>query len=59
MIVCTGRSPISPVVKGSLKDMRPDELAVQMVRAGLAKVPEVDPAEVVDLSLGAGIERVS
>jgi acetyl-CoA C-acetyltransferase len=54
VIVSTARSPIGRAVKGSLKEMRPDDLAVQMVRAALAKVPELDPAEVVDLILGVG-----
>ncbi|MFF8605632.1 acetyl-CoA C-acetyltransferase [Streptomyces sp. NPDC015346] len=54
VIVATSRSPIGRAGKGSLKDMRPDELAVQMVRAALAKVPELDPAEIVDLILGVG-----
>ena len=43
VIVATARSPIGRAVKGSLKDMRPDDLTVQMVRAALAKVPELDP----------------
>ncbi|NMN98357.1 acetyl-CoA C-acetyltransferase [Antrihabitans stalactiti] len=54
VIVSTARSPIGRAGKGSLKDMRPDELAVQMVRAALRQVPELDPAEVVDLILGVG-----
>jgi acetyl-CoA C-acetyltransferase len=54
VIVSAARSPIGRAVKGSLKDMRPDELAVQMVQAALAKVPELDPAGVVDLLLGVG-----
>jgi acetyl-CoA C-acetyltransferase len=54
VIVSTARSPIGRAVKGSLKEMRPDDLAVQMVRAALAKVPELDPADVVDLILGVG-----
>jgi acetyl-CoA C-acetyltransferase len=54
VIVSTARSPIGRAVKGSLKDMRPDDLAVQMVRAAMAKVPELDPADVVDLILGVG-----
>jgi len=54
VIVSTVRSPIGRAVKGSLKDMRPDDLAVQMVRAALAKVPGLDPADVVDLVLGVG-----
>lgn len=54
VIVATARSPIGRAVKGSLKDMRPDDLTVQMVRAALAKVPELDSAEIDDLVLGCG-----
>ena len=54
VIVSTTRSPIGRAGKGSLRDMRPDDLAAQMVRAALAKVPELDPGEVVDLILGTG-----
>jgi acetyl-CoA C-acetyltransferase len=54
VIVSTTRSPIGRAGKGSLKDIRPDDLAVHMVRAALAKVPELDEAEVVDLMLGVG-----
>ncbi|GAB4010786.1 acetyl-CoA C-acetyltransferase [Nocardioides ultimimeridianus] len=54
VIVSTARSPIGRAMKGSLKDMRPDDLAVQMVQAALAKVPELDPADVTDLILGVG-----
>ncbi|WP_240136411.1 acetyl-CoA C-acetyltransferase [Streptomyces sp. MUM 178J] len=54
VIVATARSPIGRAVKGSLKDLRPDDLTVQMVRAALAKVPELDPTEIDDLVLGCG-----
>jgi acetyl-CoA C-acetyltransferase len=54
VIVATARSPIGRAGKGSLKDMRPDELAAQMVRAALEKVPELDPREIDDLLLGCG-----
>jgi acetyl-CoA C-acetyltransferase len=54
VIVATARSPIGRAVKGSLKDMRPDDLAVQMVQAALAEVPELDPREIDDLMLGVG-----
>ncbi|MDI3417767.1 acetyl-CoA C-acetyltransferase [Streptomyces luteolus] len=54
VIVATARSPIGRAFKGSLKDMRPDDLAVQMVRAALAKVPALDPADIDDLVLGCG-----
>ncbi|RYJ06806.1 MAG: acetyl-CoA C-acetyltransferase [Actinomycetales bacterium] len=54
VIVSTARSPIGRAVKSSLKDMRPDDLTVQMVQAALAKVPELDPKDIVDLHLGVG-----
>src|ERR1041384_4174736 len=55
VIVATARSPIGRAGKGSLVDMRPDELTVQMVRAALAKVPQLDPHDIDDLMLGCGL----
>ena len=55
VIVSTARSPIGRANKGSLKDMRPDELTAQMVRAALDKVPALDPTEIDDLILGCGL----
>ncbi len=52
VIVSAVRSPIGRAFKGSLKDMRADDLASQMVRAALAAVPELDPTTVVDLMMG-------
>ncbi len=52
VIVSTARSPIGRAMKGSLKDIRPDDLAAQIVLAALAKVPELDPTTVDDLYLG-------
>lgn len=54
VIVSTARSPIGRAGKGSLITARPDDLAVQMVRAALDKVPELDPHDVVDLMMGVG-----
>ena len=54
VIVSTARSPIGRAVKGSLASMRPDDLAVQMVRAALDKVPELDPHDIDDLMMGCG-----
>jgi acetyl-CoA C-acetyltransferase len=51
-IVATARSPIGRANKGSLVDVRPDDLAATVVRAALAKVPALDPASVEDLVLG-------
>src|SRR5437899_1834756 len=55
VIVATARSPIGRAGKGSLTAIRPDNLAAQMVAAALAKVPQLDPAEVGDLILGCGL----
>ena len=55
VIVSAARSPIGRAGKGSLKDMRPDDLTVQMVHAALAKVPALDPADIDDLMLGCGL----
>ena len=43
VIVAAARSPIGRAFKGSLTDIRPDDLAVQMVRAALDKVPAARP----------------
>ena len=54
VIVSTARSPIGRAFKGSLVEMRPDDLATQMVRAALAKVPALDPRDIDDLMMGCG-----
>lgn len=54
VIVSTARSPIGRAAKGSLVDMRPDDLTTQIVRAALDKVPALDPAQIDDLILGCG-----
>jgi acetyl-CoA C-acetyltransferase len=55
VIVATARSPIGRAFKGSLKDLRPDDLAATIVRAALDKVPELDPRDIDDLMLGCGL----
>jgi acetyl-CoA C-acetyltransferase len=55
VIVATARSPIGRAFKGSLTGIRPDDLAAQMVTAVLAKVPQLDPADIGDLILGCGL----
>src|SRR5665647_2581059 len=54
VIVSTARSPIGRAFKGSLKDIRADDLTVQMVLAALGKIPELDVADIDDLVLGCG-----
>ena len=54
VIVATGRTPIGRAFKGSLIDLRPDDLTAFVVREVLNKVPQLDPAEVEDLLVGCG-----
>ena len=55
VIVSTARSPIGRAFKGSLKDLRGDDLTVQMIQAALGKVPQLDPKDIDDLMLGCGL----
>ena len=41
-------------MKGSLVDMRPDDMSAQIVKALMAKVPQVKAADIDDLMLGIG-----
>jgi acetyl-CoA C-acetyltransferase len=52
VIVSVARSPIGRAYKGSLRELRPDELAAQIVGAALEQVPELNVAEIDDLMLG-------
>jgi acetyl-CoA C-acetyltransferase len=54
VIVATGRTPIGRAFKGSLVDMRPDDLTALVVREVLKKIPELDPQSVEDLIVGCG-----
>ena len=54
VIVATGRTPIGRANKGSLVTCRPDDLTANVVTAVLAKVPELDPAQIEDLIVGCG-----
>ena len=52
VIVATARTPIGRAFKGSLKEMRPDDLSVQVVKGLLDKLPALDPESVDDLYWG-------
>src|ERR1700675_1608853 len=54
VIVATGRTPIGRAFKGSLVDMRPDDLTALVVRNVLEKLPQLDPQSVEDLMVGCG-----
>src|SRR6202162_3972506 len=55
VIVALGRSPIGRARKGSLVDVRPDDLAAHVVTKVLAKVPELDRGDIEDLICGCGL----
>ena len=55
VIVATARSPIGRAGKGSLREVRADDLAATIVRAALDKVPQLDPRTIDDLYLGCGM----
>ncbi|WP_203338192.1 acetyl-CoA C-acetyltransferase [Nocardioides limicola] len=55
VIVSTARTPIGRAFKGSLAEMRADELAAVAIQAALAQVPSLDPTDIEDLILGCGL----
>ncbi|HEV7466447.1 MAG TPA: acetyl-CoA C-acetyltransferase [Candidatus Dormibacteraeota bacterium] len=55
VIVAAGRSPIGRAFKGSLVNVRPDDLAAHVVSRVLDRVPQLDRTEVNDLMLGCGL----
>ncbi|MGZ4396514.1 MAG: acetyl-CoA C-acyltransferase [Gaiellaceae bacterium] len=54
VIAAAVRTPIGRAHKGSLADVRPDDLAAFAVRTLVEQVPELDPAELVDVIVGCG-----
>ena len=55
VIVAAGRSPIGRAMKGSLVDVRPDDLGAYIVTKVLEQVPQLDPSEIEDLICGCGL----
>ncbi len=55
VIVSAARSPIGRAFKGSLKDLRADDLTATVIKTALAKIPELDPKDIDDLMLGCGL----
>src|SRR6202011_2217134 len=55
VIVAAGRSPIGRAMKGSLVNVRPDDLAAYVVEKVLEKVPQLDRADIEDLICGCGL----
>ena len=56
VIVDAVRTPIGRAAKGSLKDVRTDDLAAVPLRALVERNPEVDFGETNDLMMGCGFQ---
>ena len=54
VIAAAARTPIGRAKKGSLQDVRPDDLLAFAIRSVMEKVPAVDTGEVVDVMAGCG-----
>ena len=52
VIVATSRTPIGRAFKGSLKDIRPDDLSAQVVASLIEQTPALDPTLIDDLYWG-------
>ena len=57
VIVSAVRTPIGRAGKGSLVAERPDDLLAFAIREAVAKVPELEPKEVVDVIVGCGFPQ--
>src|SRR6185437_5295798 len=57
VIVSAARTPIGRAAKGSLVDARPDDLVAFAIRRALEAVPELPPADVVDVIVGCGFPQ--
>ncbi|MGP3533277.1 hypothetical protein ACTU3I_00655 [Microbacterium sp. RD1] len=55
VIVSAPRSPLGRAGKGSLKDLRPDDLAATIVRAAVDAHPQRDPQTIDDVILDCGL----
>jgi acetyl-CoA C-acetyltransferase len=55
VIVATARSPIGRAYKGSLIEVRADDLAAHAINALMEKVPQVERSSVNDVMLGCGL----
>jgi acetyl-CoA C-acetyltransferase len=54
VIVATSRTPIGRARKGSLVDVRPDDLVAFAIERAMEKLPALDSGEVVDVMVGCG-----
>ncbi|MDP9226959.1 MAG: acetyl-CoA C-acyltransferase, partial [Actinomycetota bacterium] len=54
VIAAVSRTPIGRAGKGSLVDVRPDDMVAFAIEKAMEKAPQVDPGEIVDVMVGCG-----
>ena len=54
-IVAATRSPLGKAPKGTLKNLRPDDLLATILKSAVAQVPNLDPALIEDAIVGCAI----
>ena len=54
VIASAARTAIGRASKGSLVEARPDDLVAFAIKTAVEQVPELDPAEIVDVMVGCG-----
>jgi acetyl-CoA acyltransferase len=52
VIVAAARTPVGKAKRGSLATVRPDEMAAQVIKELLKRVPALDPVEIDDVVIG-------
>ena len=52
VIVTAVRTPVGKAPKGTLKDVRPDDLAALVIKAAIERTPGLDPMDVDDVLMG-------
>ena len=57
VIVSATRTPIGRAVKGSLRDLRPDDLTAGVIGAALDRLDGFDPATLDDIYVGCAEPR--
>src|SRR3954453_1213566 len=55
VIVSSVRTPVGKAYKGTLRATRPDDLAATAITGALARVPQLDKAEIEDVILGCAM----
>ena len=55
VIVSATRTPVGKAPKGTLRNVRPDEMAAVVIREALRRAPGIEPGEVDDVIVGCAM----